>query len=110
MLTARLNALSIAAVLVASLHLAFPADPAPTKSLFVVQVQTLRPFAKSEPQQTAPKPEAKAETNRDKSGDTDQSNFSIESGSAKDIPVESRSDTHFESTHVSHTLLVTAPV
>jgi len=89
MLTARLNALSFAAVLIASNHSAFPADPAPTKSLFVVQVQTLRPIAKSEPQ-PAPKLEGKAETKPDRSGDTDKSDFSIESGIAKEIPIESR--------------------
>src|SRR5688572_5432879 len=90
MLTARLNALQIAAILFASFQSAFPADSVPAKSLFVLQVQTLRPISKNESQPSAPSREAKTETKADKSADTDKSDFSIESGSAKDIPIEAR--------------------
>ena len=58
MLTARLNAFWIAAAILPFDPSAFSAETVPVKTLFVIQVPSLRPVAKSQ----LPQPESKPET------------------------------------------------
>jgi hypothetical protein len=90
MLTARLNAFWIAAAMLPFDPYAFSAEPVPVKTLFVIQVPSLRPVTKSQLPQPESKTEPKTDSVIDQADATGKSDFSIESGSSKEIPVESR--------------------
>lgn len=90
MLTARLNAFWIVAAILPFDPPGFSAEPVPVKTLFVIQVPSLRPVTKSPLPQPEPKPETRTVGVSDQADAMGNSVFSIESGSAKDIPVESR--------------------